>query len=209
MIRQWRKSATWPSASVSRPSSNTCRNRSQMRGWAFSNSSKRTTENGCLRTRLIRGFGLVVGDAVAEDLGHRFRGLELAHVEAQQALDRAEQIFGGGLGELGLAGAGRSGEQEHPDRPARIAQPASSMAMRSTMPPPPRADRSPGWRRTAGLPRARPARRCRARDRQAGELRQRVDHVVGREGGGRPCALVRRQRAEAGALSPASPEPLR
>ena len=53
MIRQWRKSATWPSASVSRPSSNTCRNRSQMRGCAFSNSSSRTTENGCLRTRLI------------------------------------------------------------------------------------------------------------------------------------------------------------
>ena len=58
MIRQWRKSATWPSVSVSRASSNTCRNRSQMRGCAFSNSSSRTTENGCLRTLLISEVGL-------------------------------------------------------------------------------------------------------------------------------------------------------
>ena len=38
-------------ASVSRPSSNTCRNRSQTLACAFSNSSSSTTENGCLRTR--------------------------------------------------------------------------------------------------------------------------------------------------------------
>ncbi len=48
-IIAWRKSAGRPSLSVSRPSSKTCRNRSHTRGCAFSNSSSRITEKGCLR----------------------------------------------------------------------------------------------------------------------------------------------------------------
>ena len=49
-ITQRRKSTTRPCRSVRRPSSNTCRKRSQI-GWAaFSNSSSRTTANGSLRT---------------------------------------------------------------------------------------------------------------------------------------------------------------
>ncbi len=55
MMKAWRKSATWPLASLSRPSSNTWRNRSQTLLWAFSNSSSKTTLKGCLRTRSTRG----------------------------------------------------------------------------------------------------------------------------------------------------------
>ncbi len=49
MITAWRKSATAPRASLSRPSSKTCRNTSQTLVSAFSNSSSSTTENGCRR----------------------------------------------------------------------------------------------------------------------------------------------------------------
>ena len=52
MITAWRKSATAPRGSLSRPSSNTCRNRSHTPGSAFSNSSSSTTENGSRRIRL-------------------------------------------------------------------------------------------------------------------------------------------------------------
>ena len=50
-ITAWRKSAVAPRGSLSRPSSNTCRNRSQTLGSAFSNSSSSTTENGWRRIR--------------------------------------------------------------------------------------------------------------------------------------------------------------
>ena len=117
----WRKSATWPRASVSRPSSNTCRNRSQTLGCAFSNSSSSTTENGCLRTRCDERARSRAVAASPRILARRLRRLELAHVEPDHALRRAEQELGERLRELGLAGAGRAGEQEHrrsagPDR---------------------------------------------------------------------------------------------
>ena len=51
MITAWRKSAGSPRGSLSRPSSKTCRNRSQTLGSAFSNSSSSTTENGWRRIR--------------------------------------------------------------------------------------------------------------------------------------------------------------
>ena len=53
MMRQWRKSATRPEGSDRRPSSKTCRNKSQMPDQDFSNSSSKITENGCLRTRAM------------------------------------------------------------------------------------------------------------------------------------------------------------
>ena len=53
-ITQRRKSTRRPCRSVSRPSSKTCRNRSQIGCAAFSNSSSRTTENGSLRTEETR-----------------------------------------------------------------------------------------------------------------------------------------------------------
>ena len=121
MMMQWRKSATWPSASVSRPSSNTCRNRSQTRGCAFSNSSSSTTEKGCLRTRLIERVGLAIpppprilamDSAVWNSLMSRriMRSTEPNRYSAMR------------LRKLGLAGAGRAGEQEHADRLARIVE---------------------------------------------------------------------------------------
>ena len=67
-------------------------------------------------------FGRIDGVAAAENLGRRVRRLELAHVEADHALLRAEQELGERLGELGLAGAGRAGEQEHADRLAGIVE---------------------------------------------------------------------------------------
>ena len=51
MITAWRKSAGSPRGSLRRPSSKTCRNRSQTLGSAFSNSSSSTTENGWRRIR--------------------------------------------------------------------------------------------------------------------------------------------------------------
>ena len=55
MKTQRRKSTTRPCVSVRRPSSKTCRKRSQICGDAFSNSSSSTTENGSLRTAAISG----------------------------------------------------------------------------------------------------------------------------------------------------------
>ena len=52
----------------------------------------------------------------AQDLVRGLRRLELAHVEPDHALDRAEQILGDALGKLRLAGAGGAREQEHADR---------------------------------------------------------------------------------------------
>ena len=49
----WRKSATSPAASLSRPSSNSCSIRLRTEGSAFSTSSSRTTQNGWARTRLV------------------------------------------------------------------------------------------------------------------------------------------------------------
>ena len=51
MITVWRKSVASPRGSLRRPSSNTCRNRSQTPGSAFSTSSSSTTENGWRRIR--------------------------------------------------------------------------------------------------------------------------------------------------------------
>ena len=53
MMRQRRKSVVRPVRSVRRPSSKTCRKRSQTGAAAFSNSSSRMTENGSLRTDAI------------------------------------------------------------------------------------------------------------------------------------------------------------
>ena len=78
----WRKSTVWPLASVSRPSSNTCRNRSQALGCAFSNSSSRTTENGCLARDGEGVASRLLG--IPEDLARGFDGLELAHVQTNQ-----------------------------------------------------------------------------------------------------------------------------
>ncbi len=66
--------------------------------------------------------GLRLFAAVAQDAHQRMRLLELAHVEADHPIGRAEQEFGERLGHFGLAGAGGAGEQEHADRPMRIGE---------------------------------------------------------------------------------------
>ena len=50
-------------------------------------------------------------------------GLELAHVEADHPARVAEEPLGQGLGDLGLAGAGRPGEEEDADRTGRVGDP--------------------------------------------------------------------------------------
>ena len=54
MITELEKSARRPAASVRRASPNTCKSRSKISGWAFSNSSSRITENGWSRTLDVR-----------------------------------------------------------------------------------------------------------------------------------------------------------
>jgi len=72
---------------------------------------------------LDQRVGHRIAPALADDLGHRLRRLELAHVQAHQPIRRAEQEAGQGLGQLGLAGARRAGEQEDADRLGRVGQP--------------------------------------------------------------------------------------
>ena len=54
IITVFLKLVTWPTASVNRPASNSCRNKSKIFGWAFSISSNRITEKGCCCTRETR-----------------------------------------------------------------------------------------------------------------------------------------------------------
>jgi len=51
--------------------------------------------------------------------------LELAHVEADHQVLAPEEDLGERAGELGLADARRSEEQEAPDRPVRVAEPCA------------------------------------------------------------------------------------
>ena len=64
--------------------------------------------------------GLLIG--LAEDLPRRLHGLELAHVEPDEPIGRAEEKLREGLCQLGLSRAGGACEQEHGDRPARIGE---------------------------------------------------------------------------------------
>src|ERR1700726_370958 len=119
MIRQWRKSATWPSVSVSRPSSNTCRNRSQTRGWASrTRPAARPRRVACAPDEKGLRFSM---KTTADKIG-KIGGLKFAHVQPKEPIDRAEQILGRGLRKLGLSGPGRPGEEQYADRPARIIQ---------------------------------------------------------------------------------------
>ena len=174
---QWRKSATWPMASVSRPSSNTCRNRSQIAGCAFSNSSSSTTENGCLRTRLMSEFDVAPPPRI---LCVGLRRLELAHVEADHAVDRAEQdIRRRVLASSVLPVPVGAREQEHADRLAGIVQ--AGLEHGDAVDD--GADRlvlADDAAREVGADRGEVDALVAVEDRdgQAGELRQRHDHLV-------------------------------
>lgn len=62
--------------------------------------------------------------AIADQASGRAGHVVLAHVEPHEPRLVAEQILGERLGHLGLAGAGRAGEQEHAVGAARIAEPS-------------------------------------------------------------------------------------
>src|SRR5690349_5102544 len=61
-------------------------------------------------------IGFAAGAAVANDLGRGLGTLKLAHVEANKAVGRGEQILRRRLGQLGLAGTRRAREQQNADR---------------------------------------------------------------------------------------------
>ena len=127
------KLATSPAASVSRPSSNSWSRRWSACGCAFSISSSSTTQNGCARTREVsRPSGFQRSPIRRDD---RVGARQLAHVDADEARLIAVEVLGDRGRELGLAGAGRSGEQHHarpgdPDRrgPARTLRITSAAA---------------------------------------------------------------------------------
>ena len=66
--------------------------------------------------RLVPAGDGVISRAIAR------RRDELAHVDADEALGVAEQVARELLGELGLADAGRAGEQQRADRALRIVE---------------------------------------------------------------------------------------
>ena len=87
---------------------------------AFSNSSSSTTENGRSRTE---DTSAAARGCVARSPSSRSR---LSHVwnsvmsSRDEAFLRAEEVFGKGLGELRLAGAGGADEEEDAERAGRI-----------------------------------------------------------------------------------------
>jgi hypothetical protein len=114
-----RKSTRRPSASVSRPSPTTPSNRSKRRVGLLDLVEQHD------RVRLPADL---VGEARAggrrrHQARDRGTGDELAHVDAHEALGIAEQKARELLRELGLADAGRSGEQERADGALRIVEP--------------------------------------------------------------------------------------
>ena len=116
MMMTLRKSALRPLLSVSVPWSITCSRMLKMSGCAFSISSSSSTAYGCL----VIGFGqqaaLVEADVArrrADQARHRVPLHVLGHVEADQ-LDAHD--VGELARDLGLADAGRAGEQEAADR---------------------------------------------------------------------------------------------
>src|SRR3984893_16685389 len=120
MIRQWRKSATWPSVSVSRPSSNNLQEQVPDTRVGLLELVQQHDREGLLAYAMHQGLGFAI-HATAEQAG-KIGGLKFAHVQPNEPIDRAEQILGRGLRKLGLSGPGRPGEEQYADRPARIIQ---------------------------------------------------------------------------------------
>ena len=121
----FRKSTVRPCESVSRPSSSTCSSVLKTSGWAFSISSSSTTEYGPTADLLGELAGLAVPDVAGGRSDEPRDGVplgELAHVDADHAVLVAEHLRGQGLGQLGLADAGRAEEQEAADRTVRVTQ---------------------------------------------------------------------------------------
>ena len=120
MMTHRRRSTMRPCWSVSRPSSKTCRNRSQTGRAALSNSSSRTTANGSLRIEATSGAPYV-SMLVSASRRSKLRALEFAHVETDEPLGGAEQELGQCFCDLRLSGPSRADEQEDAEWAGRVA----------------------------------------------------------------------------------------
>ena len=122
MITQRRKSASRPCLSVSRPSSKTCRKRSQTGARPSRTRRAGRRRTGRLRTAEIRAApprSIVASDrSRSSDVGR----LELAHVEPDEPIRRAEEELRERLRDLRLAGAGGADEEEDAERAARVGE---------------------------------------------------------------------------------------
>ena len=132
-----------------------------MSGCAFSISSSSSTAYGCWRMRVDEQAALLEADVSgrrADQPGHRVLLHVLAHVVADELVAEMKREL---LGELGLADAGRAGEQEAAGRPIGLAE-AGARALdragdRAAPPPPARTRRGPA------TPRGSSAGPCRTR----------------------------------------------
>src|ERR1700738_4963040 len=104
MITVFLKSTVRPCESVRRPSSRICSSVLNTSGWAFSISSKSTTENGfCRHTSALWRAALVVANVSrrrADQAAHGVLLHVLGHVELDQGRFVTEQELGQRLGRL-------------------------------------------------------------------------------------------------------------
>ena len=94
-------------------------------GWAFSTSSSRIDRVGLAPDRLGQLAALFEADVAgrrADEAADVVPLHELAHVDLDQGVLAAEHELGEGLGQLGLADAGRAQEDERADRALGILQ---------------------------------------------------------------------------------------
>jgi hypothetical protein len=101
------------SASVSRPSSNSWSRRWSARGCAFDLVEQHDAERLRSHSRREQAVGI---PAIADQTRHRVGSRHLAHVDPDQARLIAVEVLRDRGRELGLAGAGRAGEQQHRHR---------------------------------------------------------------------------------------------
>src|SRR6202162_5232690 len=129
MMTVFLKSTVRPCASVSRPSSRIWRSVLNTSGWAFSISSKSTTENGFRPAPALWAppLGELAAFVVAHVAGgrtdearHRVLLHVLAHVELDQRALVTEEELGERLGRLGLPDAGGAEEDERARRALRV-----------------------------------------------------------------------------------------
>jgi hypothetical protein len=123
------------------------------------------------------------------------RGLELAHVEPDEASRGAEQVLRQRLGQLRLAGAGRADEEEDPERPGRVHEPR--LDHRDALDE--RAHRvrlaHHALREEGGdLGEVESAALVEDVEREAGQLRDGGQQVVGAECGRKPAILAAAER---------------
>ena len=118
----WRKSALRPLLSVSVAWSITCSRMLKMSGCAFSISSSSSTAYGMLADRVDEQAALLEADVAGRRADQPRDGVllhVLAHVEADELVAEMHRQL---LGELGLADAGRAGEEEAAGRAIGLAE---------------------------------------------------------------------------------------